>query len=489
MRYDHAEQEPLLRHAQPENIAHPDIEHLIDAKFDDEGEIRWATEAKLVLNSSAQLAGTYFLQYFYNLVIILVVSHLGRNELAAVSIGITTMNIFGFAVFEGMATSLDTLCSQSFGAGKLKHVGLHMHRMNLFFFLVGIPIALVWIFSPWILIRLIPQPQLAAPAGTFLRITLIGLPGYALFESGKRFLQAQGDFSASLLVLVLCAPINLLLNWLFVFHLNWSIAGAALAAALTNNIRALMLLLYVLFVKPSTLQCWHPMSSAILKNWGPMAQLAGAGAVMTLCEWAPFEILTFSTAYIGTAALAAQTLLANVTVLTWHIPFSASIAVSTRIGHLVGAGALALARQLPKLYGALFLLCGLLAMAFVLLLRNAIAGIVTNDREVQELIKSTLPYLAIFVIFDATTCCTGGIMRGLARQSYGGWIRFFANFFYAVPLAIFLELGKPHLGLPGVWIALTTCLLLVTSSEIVVMRVMNWQKCIDEARSREIEHS
>ena len=36
-------------------------------------------------------------------------------------------------------------------------------------------------------------------------------PGYALFEATKRFLQAQGIFGASTLVLFIAAPINAVL--------------------------------------------------------------------------------------------------------------------------------------------------------------------------------------------------------------------------------------------------------------------------------------
>jgi multidrug resistance protein, MATE family len=38
-----------------------------------------------------------------------------------------------------------------------------------------------------------------------------GRPGYALFEATKRFLQAQGIFGASTLVLFIAAPINAVL--------------------------------------------------------------------------------------------------------------------------------------------------------------------------------------------------------------------------------------------------------------------------------------
>jgi Na+-driven multidrug efflux pump len=42
-------------------------------------------------------------------------------------------------------------------------------------------------------------------------IEIHGRPGYALFEATKRFLQAQGIFGASTLVLFIAAPINAVL--------------------------------------------------------------------------------------------------------------------------------------------------------------------------------------------------------------------------------------------------------------------------------------
>ena len=482
------EESGLLHHVPSNSVSSTAIEDLVDIKIDQSGQLSWRNEINVIFSSSAQLTGTYLLQYIYNLVIILVVSRLGRDELAAVSIGITTMNVCGFAIFEGFATALDTLCSQAYGSGNLKHVGLHMQRMILFLLLVSIPIGAIWICSPWILYHLIPQPQLAAPAGTFLRITFLGVPSYAIFEAGKRFLQAQGDFTASLLVLIACAPLNVLLNWVLVFRLEMGVAGAALAAAVTNNVRALLLFLYVIFIIPSTLQCWQAPSKTIFNNWGPMIRLSIPSGIMTFCEWAPFEILTFSTSYLGTAELAAQTLLATTSVLIWHIPFSASVVVSTRIGHMVGAGALSLARQLTKLYSPLFLCLGLSEAAILLALKKPIAGIFTHDPEVRRLVEHSMAFVGVFVVFDATTCYCHGVLRGLGRQAYGGWVAFVVNFSYAVPLAIYLELGSPRLGISGVWIATGSCLVLVTTIETVIIVVMDWQKCIDEAQDREAEH-
>lgn len=75
----------------------------------------------------------------------------------------------------------------------------------------------MWLSAEAILIRIVPEPEVAVLAGQYLKVLLIGAPGYTCFESGKRYLQAQGLFSASLYVLLICAPLNALMNWLFVW--------------------------------------------------------------------------------------------------------------------------------------------------------------------------------------------------------------------------------------------------------------------------------
>ncbi len=160
---------------------------------------------------------TFLLQYSLTVSSIFTVGHLGKVELGAVSLASMTATITGFAVYQGLVTSLDTLCAQAYGSGRKKLVGLQMQRMIYFLWLLTIPIAILWLNGEAILRRIVPDPEVAVLAGRYLRILVIGAPGYACFESGKRFVQAQGLFSASLYVLLFCAPLNAFMNWLFVW--------------------------------------------------------------------------------------------------------------------------------------------------------------------------------------------------------------------------------------------------------------------------------
>ena len=184
-----------------------------------EGKIQttWQREAKVLGRYSAPLVLTFLLQYSLTVASIFTVGHIGTVELGAVSLASMTANITGYAVYQGLATSLDTLCAQAYGSGRKKLVGLQTQRMVYFLWTITIPIGIIWLCAESILMKIVPEKEVAILAGRYLRIVLIGAPGYATFESAKRYLQAQGLFSASLYVLLICAPLNALMNWLFVW--------------------------------------------------------------------------------------------------------------------------------------------------------------------------------------------------------------------------------------------------------------------------------
>lgn len=189
----------------------------------------WKRETEVIIRYSAPLMVTFLLQYSLTVASIFSIGHLGKEELGAVSLASMTVSITGNAVYSGLATSLDTLCAQAFGSGKKKLVGLQMLRMIYFLLVVTIPIATLWYFSGHILAKIVPEKRVAEMAGLYMKVALLGLPGYACFESGKRYLQAQGVFSASLYVLIICAPLNAFMNWFFVWvsaqYLTFSVSS------------------------------------------------------------------------------------------------------------------------------------------------------------------------------------------------------------------------------------------------------------------------
>ncbi|KAI5460589.1 mate-domain-containing protein [Mariannaea sp. PMI_226] len=462
-----------------------DPEHQLDSTAH-RGSTIWS-EIWLIFKYSAPLIITYLLQYSATVITTIVAGHLSPDDLGASSIGLTTMNIIGYSVFEGMATALDTLCAQAYGSGQLTNVGLYIQRMVLLMIVCMVPIGTFYLCSPWMLPLIVNQPHLAAKAGVFLRVSLIGLPGYAFFEAGKRFLQVQGDFKAGTIVLLICTPVNAALSWFFAIRLDMGLPGAALAQSVANTLRPLLLFLYIILFGKWSSKCWGGWSRQAFQSWGLMVSLSSAGTAVNIGEWLAFEILMISTSYIDTNHLAAQTILCTICIIAWHIPMSVGVAISTRMGTLIGGGLTRLARREAALSAMIFTSIGIFNGLIIYTFRHRLAALFSNDSEVVDLATRTLVTVAVFQVIDAILSGCNAALRGLGRQVVAARVVVAVNYLAAVPFAMWLELGSPGLGLDGIWIGLGCGMALIATIECWYMRSISWEECSRRVRQRELE--
>lgn len=409
----------------------------------------WQRESKVLAKSSGPLILTFLLQYSLPVASIFTVGHIGKIELGAVSLASMTASITGYAVYQGLATSLDTLCAQAFGSGRPHLVGLQLQRMLYFLLVITVPISIVWAFGTQILSKIVPEPETAQLAGLYLKVLIAGAPGYAAFESGKRYLQAQGLFSATMYILLICAPLNAFLNWFMVWHLGWGFIGAPIAVAITENILPILLFLYVRFI--DGYQCWGGFDRRALRNWMPMIKLALPGLLMVEAEFLAFEILTLSSSWLGPTELAAQSVLGSITGITFQIPFPMSVAASTRIANLIGATLSAPAKTAAKVAIFFSVLVGIFNLLLLSLLRESIPRLFTPDQDVIDMVAKLLPLCATFQVFDAVAANCNGILRGLGRQEIGGYVGLFAYYVVGLPISFSTGFGPPQWGLWGLW--------------------------------------
>lgn len=259
-----------------------------------------------------------------------------------------------------------------------------------------------------------------------------------------------------------------------------------MAVALSNTLQPLVLLLYVTCFARWTLECWPGLSvKGAFSNWRPMIRLGVPSVAMTLSEWLAFDILTFSSSYISSAHLAAQSVLMTVCVTMYHIPMPVAVAASTRFGNLIGFGALKAARTAFKNYYIIFVCIGTMDIILLTSLRHYIALAFSADPEVREIIVSVIPVVAAAQMFDATAVISNSLLRGLGRQKIGGWVNLCAYYPFGIPLSLFLAFGPPKLALLGLWIGPCTCLGVVTCFLFCYMRWTDWQEAVDDAKNRE----
>ncbi|KAH7068775.1 Pex12 amino terminal region-domain-containing protein [Paraphoma chrysanthemicola] len=441
----------------------------------------WQREAKVLTRSSAPLILTFLLQYSLPVASIFTVGHIGKIELGAVSLASMTASITGYAVYQGLATSLDTLCAQAYGSGRPHLVGLQLQRMLYFLLLITIPISIIWAFGTQILSLIVPEQETARLAGLYLKVLIAGAPGYAAFESGKRYVQAQGIFSATMYILLFCAPLNAFLNWYMVWHLGWGFIGAPIAVSITENILPVLLFLYVRFI--DGYQCWGGFDRRALKNWMPMIKLALPGLIMVLAEFLAFEILTLSSSWLGPTELAAQSVLGSITGITFQIPFPMSVAASTRIANLIGATLAVPAKMASKVAIVASVIVGIFNLLLLSLLREQIPRLFTPDPDVIRMVSALLPLCATFQVFDALAANCNGILRGLGRQEIGGYVALFSYYIVGIPISFGTGFGAGW-GLWGLWSGPAIALGIVAAIEGVFIYRTSWEKAVEAAKLR-----
>jgi MATE family multidrug resistance protein len=202
------------------------------------------------------------------------------------------------------------------------------------------------------------------------------------------------------------------------FH--WGFIGAPIAVVITHNLLAICLALYVYFIDGS--QCWPGFSRQALWNWAPMVKLGFSGFLMVIAEFLAFEILTLASSYLSNTILAAQAALASLSIVTFQIPFPISIAGSTRLANLIGAGLPGASKKCIQVTLMMAFAAGLLNMILLTTLRDYIPKLFTEDMEVRAVIVAVLPIFAGFQLFDAGVASVNGIMRGMGLQGLGSWV-------------------------------------------------------------------
>ena len=166
--------------------------------------------------------------------------------------------------------------------------------------------AVLWAFIEPVLLALGQEERLSYDVQRFLRVLIVGAPGYIGFESVKKYLQCQGTPSpsiflqdhalipagimrASTYVLLMVAPVNLALNVYFIHYTPLGLLGSPAAISVTYWLCFSSLCLYT-YVSPTHRrnQTWigiHLSTVFDIKSCAYFLKLAIPGICMVGTEW------------------------------------------------------------------------------------------------------------------------------------------------------------------------------------------------------------
>lgn len=433
------------------------------------------------MKSSLPLIATFVLQYSLTVASVYAVGNLGSAELAAVSLSNLLASISSYGIIQGIASALSTLCPQAYGRKDYAAVGLQTLRCACLLAILYIPIFALWYWGSYPLFKLlVPEQEVALLASKYLRRLVVGVFGFAIFEVTKQYLQAQGIFHASTYVLLICAPLNVFLNIELVWNETFGMGfiGAPTAVAITNWLMAALLVLYTIFI--DGYQCWPGFTWEIFKHWGRLLSLAGPGVLMIEAEWLAFEIIAVASSRFGTAALAAQSIVATTCVSLYQIPYAISVAAATRVAWYIGSACHNAAVVATRASLCVAVVFGFINFFTLLTFRYKLASVFSQDPDVVALAAKVLIIGAAYQIADCISCVCGGILRGQGRQYIGGWLNLISYYIVALPIAYLCGFTL-NLGLMGLWLGMLAALITVCFGSTTAVLTSDWDSLISKS--------
>ncbi|THU69802.1 hypothetical protein C4D60_Mb08t18260 [Musa balbisiana] len=145
----------------------------------------------------------------------------------------------------GMASALETLCGQAFGARKYHMLGVYMQRSWIVLFMCAVLLLPMYFFATPILTLIGQPPALAAQAGV-LSMWFIPLHfSFAFLFPLQKFLQCQLKNSIRATVSAVALVVHLFITWLFVSRLQLGLIGTTLTLSFSWWVAVFCLLGYV----------------------------------------------------------------------------------------------------------------------------------------------------------------------------------------------------------------------------------------------------
>lgn len=132
-----------------------------------------------------------------------------------------------------MASALETLCGQAYGAEQFHKLGIYTYCSIIPLILLCFPISLLWIFTDKLLILIGQDPVISRIAQKYAVCLIPNLFSYAVLQSLIRFLQAQSLILPMFFSSVLTLCFHIPLCWVLVFGVKLGSIGAALSVSLS----------------------------------------------------------------------------------------------------------------------------------------------------------------------------------------------------------------------------------------------------------------
>ncbi|KAF6150606.1 hypothetical protein GIB67_022218 [Kingdonia uniflora] len=411
--------------------------------------VAWESRILWMLSGASIIVSIF--NFMLNLATQMFTGHLGTLELAGASIACVGIQGLAYGIMAGpldqlgMASAVQTLCGQAFGAKKYASLGIICQKAMILHLGAAVALSFLYWYSGAVLREIGQSDAIAKQGQIFARGLIPQLYAFALNCPMQRFLQAQNIVNPLAYIAVGVFVVHLVLTWLAVFVLDYGLLGAALTLSLSWWFLVALTALYIVY-SPSCKETWTGFSSKAFKGLWTYSKLTASSAIMLCLEiWYSQGIVLIS-GLLPNPAISLDSFSICMNYLNWDMQFmlGLSAAASVRVGNELGACHPKVVKLSIMVVTGTSVLISLIFSAFVLIFRVAIGS----------------GWQTMVAYVNLTT-------------------------YYIIGLPIGCVLGfKTSLGVAGIWWGMIFGVLLQTLTLILLTIRTNWEKEVEKAVDR-----
>ncbi|KAG5085982.1 hypothetical protein JHK82_053379 [Glycine max] len=410
------------------------------------------------------------------------IGHIGSTELAAYAIVMTVLVRFANGVLIGMASALDTLCGQAYGAKKYDMLGVYLQRSWIVLFMTSILLLPIYIFTTPLLEALGQDKTIAQVAGSISLWSIGIIFAFSVSFTSQMFLQSQSKNKIIAYLAAVSISIHVLLSWVLTVQFKFGLNGAMTSTLLAYWIPNIGQLVFIMTKCPDT---WKGFSFLAFKDLLPVIKLSlSSGAMLCLEIWYN-TVLILLTGNMKNAEVSIDALAICLNISGWEMMIALGFfaAASVRVANELGRG-----NSKATKFSILITVLTSFSIGFVLFLvflflRGKLAYIFTPDPEVAKAVGDLSPLLSFSFLLNSVQPVLSGVSVGAGWQSVVAYVNIGCYYLIGIPVGVLLD-NLFHLEVKGIWIGMLFGTFVQTVMLITITFKTDWDKQVEIARNR-----
>lgn len=386
----------------------------------------------------------------------MMVGRCGTAELGAASF---VNNMFNLVIVfaTGFSYGLTPVVGRLFGRGDSDGIGRMLKNALLVNGLAAVGlVALMTVL--YLNVHRLGQPEELLPLiRPYYLILLASLLPVLLFNAFKQLSDGVTDTMTPMYILVGGNLFNIVANWVLIYgHCGFPALGLMGAGVATLCARVLMLVSFVIvFLTAKRYRAYRCGWSIGKINRSDFRTLWGMGMPVGLqmgMETASFSLSTIMVGWLGTVALAAHQVMITVGQLGFMVYYGMAAAVAVKASNYYGSADYSRVRMTVGSGFRLILMMAAVLSVFLLLARNHIGLLFSENPEVVALVAQLVLPFVIYQFGDGMQCNYSNALRGISDVKMVSWYALVAYFIISLPAAYVFGFVCGW-GLVGIWLS------------------------------------